>query len=73
MQKITTTIVIIIIILLFCNNVKCNNDDVMMMMKWRPVVLMHGLLGIPEAMNATQGWIQNDFPGIYILNVQVSI
>jgi len=39
--------------------------------KWRPVVLMHGLLSSPGALSATQRWIEDDFPGIYVLNMQI--
>jgi len=37
----------------------------------RPVVLMHGLLAGSEAMSHAQNWIEQDFPGIYIKNVEI--
>jgi len=39
--------------------------------KWRPVVLMHGLLAGAEAMSHAQQWMQADFPNIYTLNVEI--
>eukprot|EP01121_Diplochlamys_sp_Union-15-3_P016236 TRINITY_DN5489_c0_g1_i1.p1 TRINITY_DN5489_c0_g1~~TRINITY_DN5489_c0_g1_i1.p1 ORF type:complete len:303 (-),score=36.20 TRINITY_DN5489_c0_g1_i1:19-927(-) len=39
--------------------------------QYRPVVLMHGLLGAAEAMSHAQGWIEADFPGIYTHNAEV--
>jgi len=39
--------------------------------QWRPVVLMHGLLASNEAMSHAQAWIEQDFPGIYVKNVEV--
>jgi len=38
---------------------------------YRPVVLMHGLMAGAEAMSHAQGWIEADFPGIYIHNVEI--
>jgi len=38
---------------------------------WRPVVLMHGLFATSEAMSHAQGWIEADFPGIHVLNVEI--
>jgi len=38
---------------------------------WRPVVLMHGLMAGSEAMSHAQGWIEQDFPGIYTHNVEI--
>lgn len=32
----------------------------------RPVVLLHGLMASAEAMSHAQGWIEADFPGIYV-------
>lgn len=32
---------------------------------------MHGLLASNEAMSHAAAWIANDFPGIYILNVEI--
>jgi len=42
-----------------------------MAQNWRPVVLMHGLDASAEAMSHTEGWIEADFPGIYVNNVEV--
>jgi len=39
--------------------------------QWRPVVLMHGLLASNEAMSHAANWIQQDFPGIYIANIEI--
>ena len=36
----------------------------------RPVVLMHGLMATAEAMSHAQQWIEADFPGIYVKNVE---
>jgi len=38
---------------------------------WRPVVLMHGLNADSTDLNETISWIQNDYPGIYIANVEI--
>jgi palmitoyl-protein thioesterase len=38
----------------------------------RPVVLMHGLMATSSAMSHAQGWIEEDFPGIYVKNVEVT-
>jgi len=38
---------------------------------WRPVVLMHGLLAGSEAMSHAQAWIEADFKGIYVKNVEI--
>jgi len=38
---------------------------------YTPVVLMHGLMATSEAMSHAADWIQEDFPGIYILNVVI--
>jgi len=38
---------------------------------WRPVVLMHGLQASAEAMSHAQGWIESEFPGIYVHNVEI--
>ena len=39
--------------------------------QFRPVVLLHGLLAESEAMQHAEGWIKQDFPGIYVLNAKV--
>jgi len=39
--------------------------------RYRPVVLLHGLMASNEAMSHLQGWLQQDFPGIYTLNVEI--
>ena len=36
----------------------------------RPVVLMHGLMATAEAMSHAQAWIEADFPGIHVKNVE---
>jgi len=38
---------------------------------WRPVVLMHGLLTDKSTMDDTIQWISGDYPGMYILNVEI--
>jgi len=38
---------------------------------YRPVVLMHGLNAYATDLNETISWIENDFPGIYICNVEI--
>lgn len=37
----------------------------------RPVVLLHGLNSGAGAMSLTQSWIEADFPGIYVNNVEI--
>jgi len=37
----------------------------------RPVVLMHGLLAGSEAMSHAQEWIAQDYPGMYIKNIEI--
>lgn len=37
----------------------------------RPVVLLHGLLATSPAMSHAKGWIEADFPGIYVHNVEI--
>ena len=37
----------------------------------RPVVLMHGLMATAPAMSHAQGWIEADYPGIYVKNVEI--
>lgn len=37
--------------------------------KYRPVVLLHGLLGTQEAMNSIEKWLKDDYPGIYVHNL----
>jgi len=39
--------------------------------QWRPVVLMHGLVADKSVLETVQGWIQADFPGIYVNNVEI--
>ncbi len=39
--------------------------------QFRPVVLLHGLLAESEAMQHAEGWIKQDFPGIYVHNAKV--
>jgi hypothetical protein len=36
-----------------------------------PVVLMHGLLASAEAMSHAEAWIKEDYPGIYVKNVEI--
>jgi len=50
--------------------VLCNNIAVAS--KWRPVVLMHGLLDQANGgiINAAK-WIQQDFPGIYVTSIEI--
>lgn len=38
---------------------------------YRPVVLLHGLFATSEAMSHIQGWLEQDFPGIYVHNLQI--
>ena len=38
----------------------------------RPVVLMHGLMATASAMSHAQGWIEEDFPGVYVKNVETT-
>jgi len=45
----------------------CSSDG----KSWRPVVLIHGLLAGAEAMSHSQKWIESDYPGIYIHNVEI--
>jgi len=39
--------------------------------QYRPLVLMHGLLAGSEAMAHIQGWVTQDFPGMYIKNIEI--
>jgi len=39
--------------------------------RWRPVVLMHGLLASASAMSHAQGWIEDALPGIQVINVEI--
>jgi len=39
--------------------------------EYRPVVLLHGLLAGSEAMDHIQSWIEQDFPGIYVKNIEI--
>jgi palmitoyl-protein thioesterase len=39
----------------------------------RPVVLMHGLFANFEAMSHVQGWLEQDFPGIYVHNADIPV
>ena len=41
--------------------------------EYRPVVLMHGLLGDAGVMVQTEQWLKDAFPGIYVLNVDTHI
>ena len=36
---------------------------------YRPVVLMHGLLANGAALDTLKGWIEHDFPGIYVTSL----
>jgi len=38
---------------------------------WRPVVLMHGLTDEAKTMENPKKWIQADFPGIYVANIEI--
>jgi len=38
---------------------------------WRPVVLMHGLTDEAKSMENPKKWIQADFPGIYVANIEI--
>ncbi|MCL4420007.1 hypothetical protein M1146_08065 [Patescibacteria group bacterium] len=38
---------------------------------YRPVVLLHGILGSKEDMVDVVAWIQKDFPGIHVFNAEV--
>jgi len=55
------------LLLVFAVHVFC----VLCAQNWRPVVLMHGLLATASHMDTVQGWIESDFPGIYINNAEV--
>mmetsp|Transcript_28992 Transcript_28992/g.72875 ORF Transcript_28992/g.72875 Transcript_28992/m.72875 type:complete len:315 (-) Transcript_28992:41-985(-) len=39
--------------------------------EYRPVVLMHGIVGSASTMNTAKGWIERDFPGIYVHNAEI--
>jgi Palmitoyl protein thioesterase len=39
--------------------------------EYRPVVLMHGIMASAGSMSTTKGWIEQDFPGIYVHNAEV--
>jgi len=39
--------------------------------QYRPLVLMHGLMTGSEAMSHIQGWVAQDFPGIYVKNIEI--
>jgi len=39
--------------------------------KWRPVVVMHGIMAGSDSMDTLMGWLQQDFPGIYVKNVEI--
>lgn len=49
------------------HSVHSNNNST-----YRPVVLLHGLLATSEAMSHIQGWLEQDFPGIYVHNVEIA-
>lgn len=36
-----------------------------------PVVLMHGLMSSAEGMSHIEAWLQSDFPGVYVKNVEI--
>lgn len=38
---------------------------------WRPVVLMHGIKTSASVMDPVVSWIQADYPGIYVKNVEI--
>jgi palmitoyl-protein thioesterase len=40
--------------------------------KYRPCVLMHGLFATSEAMGQVKTWLEQDFPGIYVKNVEIA-
>jgi len=57
-------------------HIETNNNNVDMKNmegggEWRPVVLMHGILGTAEGMATAQQWIEADFPGIYVHNAEI--
>jgi palmitoyl-protein thioesterase len=39
--------------------------------QYRPLVLLHGLLASAEAMSHIQGWVAQDFPGMYTKNIEI--
>jgi len=39
--------------------------------QYRPLVLMHGLMTGSEAMSHIQGWVNQDFPGMYVKNIEI--
>lgn len=38
---------------------------------YRPLVLMHGLLAEQEAMSHIQSWVNQEFPGMYVKNIEI--
>jgi len=49
----------------------CINFKLIENVKYRPVVLMHGLLASNEAMSHAEKWIKSDFEGIFVYNCEI--
>lgn len=38
---------------------------------YRPVVMLHGILGDKSDMILPKQWIEKDYPGIYVANIEI--
>lgn len=38
---------------------------------YKPVVVMHGILSYASSMNGVVSWIESDYPGIYVKNIEI--
>jgi len=61
-------LLLVICVVIQANLIQNNleNDSI-----FRPVVLMHGIFSCASALNETLSWIVQDFPGIYVNNVEI--